>query len=143
MKHPAILFMIISPGLARGVQVDREADERVPHEATMTARGTFDVKVTPQPTDDPAAGPFGRLFLDKRFDGDLEGVSRGQMLAAETGVAGSAAYVAFELVNGTLHGKKGSFILQHKEPCVRATTRWTSPSSPTPEPANCSASAAR
>jgi hypothetical protein len=114
MKHPAILFMIISAGLARGVQVDREADERFPHEATMTARGTFDVKVTPQPTDDPAAGPFGRLFLDKRFDGDLEGVSRGQMLAAETGVAGSGAYVAFELVNGTLQGKQGSFILQHK-----------------------------
>jgi hypothetical protein len=85
-----------------------------PNEGPITARGTFDVKVTPQPPDDAAAGPFGRLFLDKRFHGDLEGVSHGQMLAAETGVAGSGAYVALELVTGTLHGKRGTFVLQHK-----------------------------
>lgn len=79
----------------------------------MTARGTFDVKVTPQPPDDAAGGPFGRLFLDKTFHGDLEGTSRGQMLGAYTPIEGSAAYVAFELVTGTLNGRRGSFILQH------------------------------
>jgi hypothetical protein len=80
----------------------------------MTARGTFDVKVTPQPQDDSAGGPFGRLFLDKQFHGDLNATSQGTMMAAGTGVEGSGAYVAFELVTGTLDGKKGSFILQHK-----------------------------
>jgi hypothetical protein len=80
---------------------------------TNHARGTFDVKVTPQPQDDPVAGPFGRLFLDKQFHGDLDGSSKGQMLASGTGVDGSGAYVALELVTGTLAGRRGSFILQH------------------------------
>jgi hypothetical protein len=78
----------------------------------MTARGTFDVKLTPQALDE-AGGPFGRLFLDKQFRGDLEATSKGQMLGAETAVEGSAGYVALELVTGTLHGRRGTFILQH------------------------------
>ena len=80
----------------------------------MIARGTFDVKVTPQPQDDSAGGPFSRLFLDKQFHGELSATSKGQMLAAGTAVEGSGAYVAFELVTGILDGKQGSFILQHK-----------------------------
>jgi hypothetical protein len=79
----------------------------------VTARGTFDVKTIPQPADDSAAGPFGRLFLEKQFHGDLDATSRGQMIGAFTAVEGSAGYVALELVTGTLHGKQGSFILQH------------------------------
>ncbi|MGH7427284.1 MAG: DUF3224 domain-containing protein [Candidatus Methylomirabilaceae bacterium] len=79
----------------------------------MTARGTFDVKVIPQAADDSAGGPFGRLFLDKQFHGDLEATSQGQMLAAGTAVEGSAGYVALELVSGTVNGRRGSFILQH------------------------------
>ena len=80
----------------------------------MTARGTFDVKVTQQPQDDSGGGPFGRLFLDKQFHGDLTATSKGTMLGAGTAVEGSGAYVALELVSGTLDGKQGSFILQHK-----------------------------
>ncbi len=82
-------------------------------ETTMTARGTFDVKVIPQAADDSAGGPFGRLFLDKQFHGDLDGASKGQMLGAMSAVEGSGGYVALELVSGTLHGKKGTFVLQH------------------------------
>lgn len=81
---------------------------------TTQATGTFDVKVTPQAADDPAGGPFGRLFLDKQFHGDLEGQSNGQMLAWGTGAAeSSGAYVALERVSGTLHRRRGSFVLQH------------------------------
>jgi hypothetical protein len=80
---------------------------------TSQARGTFDVKVTPQPQDDAAGGPFGRLFLDKQFHGDLEATSKGQMLASGTGTDGSGAYVALELVSGTLSGRRGTFVLQH------------------------------
>ena len=79
----------------------------------MTANGTFDVKVIPQPPDDSAGGPFGRLFLDKQFHGDLEGSSRGQMLGSMSAVKGSGGYVALELVTGTLQGREGGFILQH------------------------------
>ena len=79
----------------------------------MTARGTFEVALVPQPAEGDAGGPFSRLFLGKRFLGDLEATSRGQMLGAETAVEGSGGYVALELVTGTLNGKRGSFILQH------------------------------
>ncbi|MEO7458119.1 MAG: DUF3224 domain-containing protein [Gemmatimonadaceae bacterium] len=79
----------------------------------MTARGTFDVKTVPQGPDDAAGGPFGRLFLDKQFHGDLEGTSVGTMLGARTAVESSAGYVALELVTGTLNGKRGTFVLQH------------------------------
>ena len=82
-------------------------------DVVMTARGTFDVKVIPQPADDAAGGPFGRLFLDKKFHGDLDATSKGQMMGAGTAVEGSAGYVALELVSGTLNGRQGSFIFQH------------------------------
>lgn len=80
---------------------------------TSHAKGTFDVKLIPQPADDAAAGPFGRLFLDKQFHGPLEGTSKGTMLAFRTEVEGSAGYVALELVSGTLDGRRGTFVLQH------------------------------
>jgi len=35
------------------------------------------------------------------------------MLASRSSVAGSAGYVAMELVSGTLHGRAGTFVLQH------------------------------
>ena len=56
---------------------------------------------------------MGRMSLDKQFHGDLEATSKGEMLAARTSVKGSAGYVAIERVTGTLHGKNGSFVLQH------------------------------
>ena len=79
---------------------------------TMTARGTFDVKLSPQADDSAGAGPFGRLFLNKQFQGELQASSHGQMLSTETG-QGSGAYVALEYVTGTLNGLQGSFVLQH------------------------------
>lgn len=79
----------------------------------MTARGTFDVKVVPQPPDDAAGGPFSRMFLDKQFHGDLTASSRGQMMGAGSPQKGVGGYVALELVTGTLNGQRGSFALQH------------------------------
>jgi hypothetical protein len=80
----------------------------------MTARGTFEVKVTPEPQGDSAGGPFDRLLIDKQFHGELEATSKVQMLATRKAVEGSGGYVALELVTGKLNGKRGSFILQHK-----------------------------
>jgi Protein of unknown function (DUF3224) len=80
---------------------------------TKHASGTFDVKVLPQ-ADEQQDGPtVGRMTLDKQFHGDLDGTSKGQMLAYSTEVKGSAGYVAMERVNGSLNGKSGSFALQH------------------------------
>lgn len=77
------------------------------------ASGTFTVKVIPQAPHDGDTSGVGRLLLDKQFQGDLEGASKGQMLAMGTAVEGSAGYVAIEQVTGTLEGKTGSFALQH------------------------------
>ena len=78
------------------------------------ATGPFDVKVTPQAPDGVYEdAQLGRLALDKTFHGDLEATGRGQMLTGGTHVKGSAGYVAVERVTGTLHGKRGSFVLLH------------------------------
>ena len=81
---------------------------------TTRASGTFDVKLTPQaPSDSAADAALGRMLIDKQFHGDLEATSKGEMLTAGTNVKDSAGYVAFERVSGTLHGRSGSFVLQH------------------------------
>src|SRR4051794_14920003 len=77
------------------------------------ARGTFEVKLTPQADGDAGAG-LARMLLDKRFQGDLEATSQGQMLSAGTAVQGSAGYVALERVSGALQGRTGTFVLQHQ-----------------------------
>lgn len=53
------------------------------------------------------------MSIDKKFHGDLEGTSKGEMLSAGTAVKGSAGYVAMERVSGTLDGRHGTFTLQH------------------------------
>jgi len=78
----------------------------------MHATGPFDVKITPQ-QDSNSDPSIGRMTIDKQFHGDLEAHSVGQMLSAMSSVKGSAGYVAIEKVSGTLHGKKGTFVLQH------------------------------
>jgi hypothetical protein len=81
----------------------------------MKATGTFDVKITPQASDLAPEGPnLGRMSLDKQFQGDLVASAKGEMItAAGTAVKESAAYSAVERITGTLHGKQGSFALQH------------------------------
>jgi hypothetical protein len=80
---------------------------------TMNAKGPFDVKGAPQ-TDENIGDPtIGRMSLEKQYHGDLEATSKGQMLSAMTDVKGSAGYVAIERVRGTLHGRTGTFALQH------------------------------
>jgi len=81
----------------------------------MKATGTFDVKITPQASDLAPEGPnLGRMSIDKQYHGDLEAAAKGEMItAAGLAVKESAAYSAVERVAGTLHGKKGSFALQH------------------------------
>lgn len=93
---------------------------------SQRASGTFEVKLTPQPLADTAAGPnLARMAIDKQFRGDLEGTSRGEMLSAGTSVKGSAGYVAIERVTGTLQGRSGTFVLQHSGTMTRGTPQLT------------------
>jgi hypothetical protein len=88
---------------------------------TTRASGTFEVKLTPQATDDK----LGRMSIDKQFHGDLEATSKGEMLTAGTDVQGSAGYVAIERVSGTLQGRNGTFVLQHSGTMTRGAPQLT------------------
>ncbi len=93
---------------------------------TTHASGTFEIKLTPQTQDDKSAGsPVGRMTIDKQFHGDLEATTKGEVLAVSTDVKGSAGYVAMEQVSGTLHGRSGSFALQHSGTMTRDTPQLT------------------
>jgi hypothetical protein len=91
---------------------------------TIRANGTFEVKLTPQPAEAEAPA-MGRMSIDKQFHGDLEATSKGQMLAHSTSVKGSAGYVAMERVTGTLHGRSGTFVLQHSGTMARGAPELT------------------
>lgn len=88
---------------------------------TQRVSGPFDVKVTSQKPDTQVArtANLGRLTIDKQFHGDLEASGKGEMLATQTEVKGSAGYVALERVTGKLQGRVGSFVLQHSATMTR------------------------
>ena len=92
---------------------------------TTHASGAFDVQLNPRPPDSAADAAVGQLSIDKQFHGDLEATSRGQMLAAQGGVEGSAGYVAMERVNGSLHGRSGAFVLMHAGVMTRGAAQLT------------------
>jgi hypothetical protein len=84
----------------------------------------FEVKLNPE--EDKVADPtVGRMSIDKQFHGDLEGTSKGQMLAVSSEVKGSAGYVAMERITATLQGRRGSFALQHSGTMTRGTPQLT------------------
>ncbi len=83
---------------------------------TQIATGSFKVEMNPQTDlagETAADARLGRLSLVKTFEGDLTGTGKGEMLTAMPSTRGSAGYVAIERVTGTLHGRTGSFVLQH------------------------------
>jgi len=84
------------------------------------AKGTFEVKLDPKPLDDKAAdATLARMSIGKQFHGDLDAVGKGEMLSAGTSVKSSAGYVAIERISGTLHGRRGAFVLQHSGTMTR------------------------
>jgi hypothetical protein len=92
-----------------------DASQKDAKMTTIRAKGEFDVKLVPQPSDDKSEGsPMGRMTIDKVFRGDLDGVSKGEMLTAMSpAVKDSGVYVAVERISGMLNGRKGTFALHH------------------------------
>jgi hypothetical protein len=90
---------------------------------TTRASGTFEVKLSPQVDGEEGGACVGRMLIDKRFSGDLEATSKGQMLAVRGSAEGSAGYVAMELVTGALAGRAGTFVLQHAGTMERGAQR--------------------
>lgn len=82
--------------------------------------GPFEVSVSPQGQPEVRDGvTTGRMAIDKRYHGALEGTGVGEMLSAMTTTEGSAGYVAIERIDATLEGKRGSFVIQHSGTMAR------------------------
>ncbi len=122
-----IVSMLIGPTrqATNGWGTLAHAQESSEAMVTNRASGAFDVKLTPQATDDGEGANLARMSIDKQFHGDLEATSRGEMLSASTGIEGSAGYVAIERVSGTLDGRRGTFILQHSGTMTRGAPELT------------------
>jgi hypothetical protein len=87
---------------------DRFAEDTMNQHAT----GPFDVKLATLEPYNKSDATMARRSLDKQFHGDLDAASQGEMLSVGT-ARDNAGYVAIERVTGKLHGRAGSFALQH------------------------------
>jgi hypothetical protein len=121
------LLLFLRFGAAAYAQAPPATPRTAGKAGAMTARatGTFDVKLTPLPSDDKSGSAVGRMSIDKQYHGDLEGTGRGAMLTAMTAVEGSAGYVAIERVEGKLEGRSGAFVLQHSGIMTRGAPTLT------------------
>lgn len=73
------------------------------------ATGQFTVNILPQ---QDAIGA-GRMIIEKDYDGELQGVGKGQMLSKQVD-GGISVYCAIEEFEGQLGGKSGNFTLLHQ-----------------------------
>jgi hypothetical protein len=80
---------------------------------SLEGRGKFEIDMTPQSEQKESDGGVQRFSFQKKYKGDLQGVSKGEMLSHMTNVEGSAGYVAIEHFTGKVQDKRGSFFLQH------------------------------
>jgi hypothetical protein len=78
---------------------------------TRIAHGTFTVDLSPRPPDPDTEG-LSQLQLRKTWAGDVEGTGWGLMISAGDPAAGTAGYVAMEVVEGRVGDHEGSFALQ-------------------------------
>lgn len=80
----------------------------------MRTKATFKIlSWDEEPFDEPDDGPkLTRAHIRKSFHGDLSGM--GNLMYLMTHFQdGNATFMGFEKVEGALHGRSGSFVLQH------------------------------
>jgi hypothetical protein len=54
-----------------------------------------------------------RVHIERTFSGDIEGRSTGELTTSGL-QAGVAAYVAIDVISGTMDGREGTFVLSHR-----------------------------
>jgi hypothetical protein len=109
------LHSLFLPGLlaAGSILAGQAPPAPGPARVAATAKGSFEVSVTPL-AEGSRQGVWrpGRMALSKRFQGDLDGTSQGEMMSVLS-PEGSGGYAALERVEGALQGRKGTFLLLH------------------------------
>lgn len=127
--------LVLTPVLAMAVAAVHAQEPAAPpatpseqEPIVMHAQGRFEVTLAPQEPDSDVVRAAGltRMSLDKRYQGALDGISRGEMLADGDGSQRDGAYVAMERFAGTLDGREGGFALVHHGLMRdRTPERWT------------------
>ena len=80
---------------------------------THHAKGSFEITGWDEKDGDERTGAtIARIAVSKAFQGDLTGTSITTLLTVAT-PAGPAAYVGVEHMECALHGRRGTFVLQH------------------------------
>lgn len=80
----------------------------------MHAEGTFEVKMTAEPPVWEGDGiTMNRARFDKVFAGPLRATSVVHGVMVRTADPAVRAYVAMERIEGTLDGRRGSFLVAH------------------------------
>lgn len=69
-----------------------------------------------EPYDQAEGADLARVSAPKEFRGDLDGTSEAELLTVYDKDGNPAVYVGIERVNGSLHGRSGSFVLHHTAP---------------------------
>jgi hypothetical protein len=94
---------------------------------TFQAGGSFDIEAwdAEKPYEEQDGTKLTRVQVRKRYHGDLVGTSSTELITVET-AAGPAAYVGVERVEGILHGREGTLVLQHSGGSEDGTpgTQW-------------------
>ncbi|MGH3241869.1 MAG: DUF3224 domain-containing protein [Spirillospora sp.] len=94
---------------------------------TFQASGSFDIDAweAEKPYDEQDGTKLTRVQVGKTFHGDLVGTSGSELITVES-AAGPVAYVGIERVQGILHGREGTFVLQHSAGSEDGTpdTQW-------------------
>ncbi len=113
MRICAILLLFLAAGCTTQPSPTKPAVKPAA-ETTKEKHSMTTSEVPPQPAYDTVDEvALGRMTINKVLHGDLEGTSVVEMMTAMSGVKGSGAYVAIERLVGTLHGRRGTFVLQH------------------------------
>lgn len=94
---------------------------------TFQASGSFDIDAweAGKPYDERQGIRLTKVQVGKTFHGDLVGTSSSELITVES-PAGPVAYVGVERVQGILHGREGTFVLQHSAGSEDGTadTQW-------------------
>ncbi|CAN5912307.1 DUF3224 domain-containing protein [soil metagenome] len=79
------------------------------------------------PYDEREGTKLTRTRVTKTFHGDIEGESTTELLMAYGSTEGSAAYVGFERIVGSVYERSGSFVLHHTASMSRngQTASWS------------------
>ena len=108
----AAAYSILASAFILVTEAARTEATQTEARVTHHARGDFEPRVIPR-QDKAGDGRIGAWSLEKQFGGALTATSKGEMLGVRTASGTSGGYVAIEIVEGELDGRRGTFMLQH------------------------------